>query len=52
MGAAGIFGKDARFELIEGENIEMIPVADLPVGCVTLWKPFPNVTFTVDEMLG
>ena len=52
MGAAGIFGKDARLDLIEGEIIEMSPVVDWRIGCVTMGKSFPIVTFTVDVMFG
>ena len=34
MGEAGIFTEDDRVELIEGEIIELTPVADPHIGCV------------------
>jgi len=34
MGEAGIFGEEARLELIEGEIIDMSPVGTRHVGCV------------------
>src|SRR5216110_2915033 len=34
MGEAGIFGPEARLELIEGEIIEMSPLGDRHMACV------------------
>jgi len=42
MGEAGIFAKDARLELIEGEIFEMSPIGSRHVACVNFLSRFLN----------
>ena len=35
MGDAGLFGEDARVELLDGEVIEMAPIGSAHAGCVS-----------------
>jgi Uma2 family endonuclease len=42
MGEAGVFTKDARLELIEGEIIEMSPIGSRHAACVNFLSRFLN----------
>jgi Uma2 family endonuclease len=42
MGEAGIFAKDARLELIEGEIVEMSPIGSRHAACVNFLSRFLN----------
>ncbi|HKS28375.1 MAG TPA: Uma2 family endonuclease [Pyrinomonadaceae bacterium] len=42
MGEAGILTEDARFELIEGEILEMAPIGSRHAGCVLFLSRFLN----------
>ena len=42
MGEAGVFTKDARLELIEGEIIEMSPIGSRHAACVSFLNRFLN----------
>ncbi|MCA1567831.1 MAG: Uma2 family endonuclease [Acidobacteria bacterium] len=42
MGEAGVFTKDARLELIEGEIIEMLPIGSRHAACVKFLSRFLN----------
>ena len=42
MGAAGIFGADARLELIEGEIYQMSPIGSPHAACVVFLSRFLN----------
>ncbi len=44
MGEAGVFTKDARLELIEGEIIEMSPIGSRHAACVNFLSRFLNRT--------
>ena len=44
MGEAGIFAKDARLELIEGEIYEMSPIGSRHAACVDLLARLLRVT--------
>jgi Uma2 family endonuclease len=44
MGEAGVFTKDARLELIEGEIIEMSPIGSRHAACVKFLSRFLNQT--------
>jgi len=44
MGEAGVFTKDARLELIEGEIIEMSPIGSRHAACVNFLSRFLNQT--------
>jgi Uma2 family endonuclease len=44
MGEAGVFTKDARLELIEGEIIEMSPIGSRHAACVKFLSRFLNRT--------
>ncbi len=44
MGEAGVFTKDARLELIEGEIIEMSPIGSRHAACVNFLNRFLNRT--------
>lgn len=44
MGEAGVFTKDARLELIEGEIIEMSPIGSRHIACVNFLNRFLNRT--------
>ena len=44
MGEAGVFMKDARLELIEGEIIEMSPIGSRHAACVKFLSRFLNQT--------
>ncbi|MDX6272678.1 MAG: hypothetical protein QOD28_3901 [Acidobacteriota bacterium] len=44
MGEAGVFTKDARLELIEGEIIEMSPIGSRHAACVKFLNRFLNRT--------
>jgi Uma2 family endonuclease len=44
MGEAGVFTKDARLELIEGEIIEMSPIGSRHAACVSFLNRFLNRT--------
>jgi Uma2 family endonuclease len=44
MGEAGVFTKDARLELIEGEIIEMSPIGSRHAACVRFLSRFLNRT--------
>jgi Uma2 family endonuclease len=44
MGEAGVFMKDARLELIEGEIIEMSPIGSRHAACVNFLSRFLNRT--------
>lgn len=44
MGEAGVFRKDARLELIEGEIIEMSPIGSRHAACVKFLSRFLNRT--------
>ncbi|HEY0081953.1 MAG TPA: Uma2 family endonuclease [Pyrinomonadaceae bacterium] len=44
MGEAGVFTKDARLELIEGEVIEMSPIGSRHAACVNFLSRFLNRT--------
>ena len=37
MGETGLFGEDARVELLDGEVIEMAPIGSRHAGCVSTW---------------
>ena len=50
MGKVGIFAKDARLELIEGEIIEMSPIGSRHAACVKFLSRFLNRTLG-DEAL-
>jgi Uma2 family endonuclease len=45
MGEAGIFGDDARLELLEGEIYEMSPIGSPHAACVKYLSAFPNRLF-------
>jgi Uma2 family endonuclease len=44
MGEAGVFTKDARLELIEGEILEMLPIGSRHAACVNFLSRFLNRT--------
>jgi Uma2 family endonuclease len=44
MGEAGIFAKDARLELIEGEIVELSPIGSRHLACVNFLSRFLNRT--------
>ncbi|HKP73045.1 MAG TPA: Uma2 family endonuclease, partial [Pyrinomonadaceae bacterium] len=44
MGQAGVFTKDARLELIEGEIIEMSPIGSRHAACVRFLSRFLDRT--------
>jgi Uma2 family endonuclease len=48
MGEAGVFTKDARLELIEGEIVEMSPIGSRHAACVNFLNRF--LTLTVGDI--